>query len=646
MHGIAFNATILTLRADTAGSCTTPAAGETEANCSFNDSAIAAGVNRAISAGARVINISLGGAGGASASLRSAVQRATAAGIIIVVSAGNEYNDVAPKYDINNPSPFAQALLANGNGLVIISTSVDDKNVISNFSNRAGASQNSVLSALGDAVCCVYENDSLKITVRDGSNFVSLYAGTSFSAPQISGAAALLAQAFPNLTGQQIVNLLLSSARDAGDVGTDATYGRGILDIGRAFAPTGTTSLAGSNILVPLGGNGGTTSGPMGDAAGKAAPVEAIILDSYGRAYQINLADGLSARSPQLRLTPALVSQGRSVSASAGSTELAFAISGTASGGASVAPLSLTGRQEQSARVLAGRITANIAKDTRFSLGIRQAAAGQILVLQKMGDGAFLTATNARLESGFERRPLSALAIRKELAGLGITGSAETGAAQLYEQAGDEFARSGYHNYRYSGLGLALDKQIGPARLALGANWLGEDQTILGARFAQSLTRGGAQSLFVDASGELALGGGWSAAANWRQGWTRANAATTVAGGSVLTSNAFSFDVTKRGLLANNDQLALRISQPLRVTGGGLSLRLPVAYDYATLSPTYGIRQINLTPAGREIASELAWMIPIDGGSLSTNLFWRQDPGHFANTPDDVGAAFRLQLAF
>jgi len=257
-HGIAFNATILALRADQSGSCTAAAPGEDEASCSFFDSAIATGVNRAVDNGARVINISLGGANGANSLLRSAINRATAAGIVVVVSAGNEGNDTSPAFDPNNPSPFAQALVANGNGLVIIATSVDDQGVISDFSNRAGASQNTVLSALGEGVCCEYQNDTIYRFQQNGQTFVRVFNGTSFSAPQIAGAAALLAQAFPNLTGQQIVNLLLTSARDAGAAGTDAIYGRGILDIARAFAPAGTTSLAGTTRVVPLAGTGGT----------------------------------------------------------------------------------------------------------------------------------------------------------------------------------------------------------------------------------------------------------------------------------------------------------------------------------------------------------------------------------------------------
>ena len=47
-----------------------------------------------------------------------------------------------------------------------------------------------------------------------------LWSGTSFSAPTISGAVALMAQAFPNLTGKQIVSILFQSADDLGAAGS------------------------------------------------------------------------------------------------------------------------------------------------------------------------------------------------------------------------------------------------------------------------------------------------------------------------------------------------------------------------------------------------------------------------------------------
>jgi hypothetical protein len=643
VHGIAYNATILALRADQSGSCVTATPGD-EAACSFFDSSIATGVNRAVDNGARVINISLGGAGGGSNTLRAAINRATLAGIVIVVSAGNEGNDADPAFDPNSPSPFAQALLANGNGLVIIATSVDDNGEISNFSNKAGVSQNAVLSALGQSICCEYRDDTIYRFVENGQTFVRVFNGTSFSAPQIAGAAALLAQAFPNLTGAQIVNLLLTSAREAGAAGTDAIYGRGILDIGRAFAPAGTTSLAGTTTAVPVSASSGTTSTSMGDVSLSNRPINAIVLDSYGRAYDIDLAHGLTASSPRLRLTPALVDQGRSVNMAQGTTQIAFSIS--AGSTASAAPLVLSNGQQNQARILAGRVSAAISRDTRFSLGIRQVAAAQVAALQGMSVGSFLTATDAQIDAGFERAPGQSFAMRHQLGSIGLTASVEGGEARLFERGGGAFFRGTRNRYGYSSVGVSLDRQVGPAKFAFGANFMREDETVLGARFANFIGQNGARSVFFDGRADVKLPGSWSLGASWRQGWTTANAGGALTNKSLLESNAFSIDLSGSTILTRNDRLALRIAQPSRVTHGGITLNLPVAYDYATLATTFGVRQFSLAPKGQEIASELAWTIPMYGGYFSSNLFWRQEPGHFDNAPDDLGVAFRLQFDF
>jgi hypothetical protein len=473
-----------------------------------------------------------------------------------------------------------------------------------------------------------------------------VYNGTSYSAPQIAGAAALLAQAFPNLTGAQIVNLLLTSARDAGDVGTDALYGRGILDIGRAFAPAGTTSLAGTNTAVVLNSNGGTTSASMGDAASSFMSVNAVVLDIYGRAYEINIAEGISPSASGLRLTPALVDQGRSVSMSRGTTDLAFSISADHAGNLRVSPLLLSYGQQNQARILAGRISATIARDTRFSLGIRQAASSQVVALQGMSGAAFLTTTDTQIDGGFERVPGQSLALRHQLGRFGLTGSVEVGESRLFERGGATFVHKNLNRYPYSFIGVALDHQIGPIKFAIGANWMREDETLLGAHFANFIGQNGARSLFVNGRGDLGLIGAWSLGASWRQGWTHANAGASLTSQSALHSNAFSLDLSGGNILTNHDRVAFRVAQPLRVTHGGLALNLPVAYDYATLGTTFAVRQISLAPKGREIASELAWSVPVRRGSFSSNLFWRQEPGHFENAPDDMGVAFRLQFDF
>src|SRR5690606_35298064 len=231
--GIAFDATVMALRSDTVGSCGGDHPQDPQTDCIFADSAIAAAIDYASANGARVINLSLGGEG-ASPSLRNAVTTAIGRGALIVVSAGNDGRMA--------PDSFASILDEAGNGGVIIVGSVDADGAMSDFSNRAGAQNTHYMAALGNRICCAYEDGQLYV---DDEGFVYLLSGTSYSAPQVSGAAALLAQAFPNLTGRQIADILLRSAFDVGAAGTGAVYGRGILDIARAFQPVGTTALAG-----------------------------------------------------------------------------------------------------------------------------------------------------------------------------------------------------------------------------------------------------------------------------------------------------------------------------------------------------------------------------------------------------------------
>jgi len=59
--------------------------------------------------------------------------------------------------------------------------------------------------------------------------------GTSFAAPQVAGALALLLEAYPNLTAEQQRQILINSARDLGAAGPDVYFGAGRLDVINAY---------------------------------------------------------------------------------------------------------------------------------------------------------------------------------------------------------------------------------------------------------------------------------------------------------------------------------------------------------------------------------------------------------------------------
>lgn len=631
--GIAYNATILSYRSDGPGSC---ARTGTDEGCSHNDGDIAEGIDLARVAGARVINLSLGGSP-PTQQLVQAVGRATAAGIVIVVSAGNEREKEPAKG--GNPNPFALGLV-NGapGGLVIIAGSIGvdidgssatrddiDLTKLSAFSNQAGSGAQSYLSALGFRVVAP--------NITDG-NKLYLYSGTSFSAPVISGAVALLAGAFPNLTGKQIVDLLYRTANDLGDPGIDAIFGHGALNLTRAFQPQGQTVFAGSGTPVSLTSNGALPAA-SGDA--RTGAVNAVILDDYDRAFDVDLAGTVRrARTPE-PLAGALGNDllGGTVAAGAVSLSLTTARLRDQPVGIALAQQGLSHQDSRRARLIAGMAAAQISDRTAIAMGFSEGGKALEKRLAGVSDAPFMIARDPHGTIAFDLRRGNAVALRHQLGRIGLTVTAERGQIEDTQRL---FPQSSGFN---AGT-LTADTQVGPARLALSASRMREDSTVLGGRFDASLGAPGATSWLVDGVADAHLGGGWSATARYRRGWTGFGSA----GAGGLSTDGFAFDLGKTNLLRSGDRLGLRFAQPLRVRSGGLSLMLPVRYSYATLATEYAPTLFNLAPEGRELDFEAAYGVSLAGGWLGANAFLRRQPGHIAAADDDIGAAVRFTLGF
>ena len=193
---------------------------------------------------------------------------------------------------------------------------------------------------------------------------------------------------------------------------------------------------------------------------------------------------------------------------------------------------------------------------------------------------------------------------------------------------------------------MAVDRRFGKLNLAFGASWLTEQHSILGARLADGFGRSGADSLFLDAHGEWQPAPGWRLNAQWRSGFTSPRSGGSVAAGGRMTSSAWSIDAARGNVFKSGDWLGLRIAQPLRVESGGIALNLPVDYSYATLQPSFARQVLSLAPQGREIDTELAWRSQLWTGAAMLSLFYRTDPGHYANAPDDQGVAFTWSKKF
>ena len=622
-QGVAFDAKLFVARGDTPGSCATESPDDDDSGCSFNDNAIATGIDAARGAGARVINLSLGGEG-VGTRLRQAMAAATRAGIILVVSAGNDGDP--------DPDGFALPAIdpAVSNGLIIVAGSVNAADQISDFSNRAGSAASAYLAAVGE-----------QVRAPDGDGTVYLWSGTSFSAPQISGAVALLAQAFPNLTGKQIVDLLFRTARDAGAPGRDAIYGNGILDLTRAFQPQGTTAMAGTQVATAMDVNA-TLSAPMGDAA--SGGVRTVVLDRYSRAFTLDLSGTIRNSGPQPVLANALDTGRRTLGASNGTIGIAVTVARQI-GTTGYDQLSLGLSDMVRARGLAASVSTRLGEHLSFAIATSQSGTALAAGLAGQSQPAFLIATDPTRTSGFADDVAASAAIRRTFGKWGVSAAYESGAALDRARDVAAIASARWDRYGYDRLTLALDRTAGPVRASAAITRLDERASVLGAHFNGSLGGANAVSWFADVAARADLGDGWSRGASARQGWTIARTGGAITGGGTIRTSGYAVDVGREGAWASGDRIGLRISQPLRVSSGGIDLTLPTGWDYRTSSVTrFETQRLNLAPRGREINAELGYARRLAHGNVSTNLYYRRDPGNIAALPDDYGAAVRYSI--
>jgi len=166
--------------------------------------------------GADVINLSLGGPGDADDLVASAVDAATASGVTVIVAAGNggEYLEIGGL----SPSSARSAITVG---------SVEPNGTISSFSSKGPL----LNSSFGKPELAAPGGNIYSLAIGESYTTES---GTSMAAPHVAGAAALLKQARPTLTPQQIKSILMSSAQS--DANDSFQRGYGLLDVESALS--------------------------------------------------------------------------------------------------------------------------------------------------------------------------------------------------------------------------------------------------------------------------------------------------------------------------------------------------------------------------------------------------------------------------
>ncbi|MBQ1027726.1 type VII secretion-associated serine protease mycosin [Micromonospora sp. C95] len=171
--------------------------------------ALAAGMNWAIDAGADVINVSLSSS--FNEELNRAVERAYQNNVIVVAAAGNDDQIL-----VGAPASHPGSIAVNA---------VDRKGVISK--------KGSVPGTLDLPISIAAPGQDMRLA-RPGGRYITA-TGSSSATAIVSGAVALIKAEYPDLTAYQTFQRLLETTRDAGEPGRDEYYGWGVLDLREAL---------------------------------------------------------------------------------------------------------------------------------------------------------------------------------------------------------------------------------------------------------------------------------------------------------------------------------------------------------------------------------------------------------------------------
>ncbi len=189
--------------------------------------AIIAGMQWAATSGAKVVNMSLGGAAtdGTDPLSTTLNNLSRSTGVLFVVAAGNSGPSART---VSTPAAADEALAV---------AAVDKFDEMASFSSRGPRVGDDApkpdIAAPGVGIVAARAAGTAMGTVVD--DFYTAASGTSMATPHVAGAAAIVAQLHPTLTGAQIKGLLMDTAED---LGHDLfAQGAGRVDLGRAVDP-------------------------------------------------------------------------------------------------------------------------------------------------------------------------------------------------------------------------------------------------------------------------------------------------------------------------------------------------------------------------------------------------------------------------
>ena len=635
MHGIAYRATLVNFQA------ARPSQTATDGFVSFGTDDLVEAMRAAagLSAGdeaveSDVLNLSLGAFANSDstfARLRTAMRAAAAEDKIMVLAAGNE--------GLSQPIyPAAYADDAGIAGLAIVVGNLTSTNQAATSSNLCGDTRDYCLFAPGT---------SIRSTLNGGSYGVG--SGTSFAAPYVTGAAAVVKAAFPGVSSRDVVDRLLLTASDLGAAGIDSTFGHGLLDLEAAMAPVGPVGFPISPTV-----DGPVTPieetalrlGPglaMNDAARQLLR-RVMTVDDMGFPFPLDLGKGVESAERNAGLS-AFVGGRRGAVTADGLPRATIA--------AVVQDEDLAGFEDA---LSATSFTSRSKNDAALPLSFTAEAMEGTIVFASLHGG---NEARLGLEAGLLERRATLMQADGILASYENLLPASSGAGVSFRPAdGTEIAVSAFGSSAEAEGGDASLQRLeikqaipGEIEMRLGLGLIQEEGAFLGSRTSGAFGDGtSARSRFLT----MSLVGPLVDDIDWFATYSRGRSSIGDADGALLQdwsdprSEAFGAGIVVRDFAVDDDGLTLMVGQPFRQEGAEVTLDLPVARkpDGTVLTTA---ERIDLTPEAREIAAEVGYRLPLgrdDGHDLQAAGFVRFNPDHQKGRDPEAGIGFAYRLRF
>ncbi len=650
MHGIAYDSLILPLRVFDSNGVFVP-----------DDAGLAAVIEHAVANGAAVMNNSWGIPGTPVSAVNAAFvqanfplelaayQNAIGNDRIIVFAAGND-GFIDPSIHAGLPLLFPEL-----EGLWVAAMAVDLNGNEPLYTNRCGVAAAWCIAAPGGGDAA---GSGVNSTLSGGG--YGRASGTSFAAPHVSGALAVILQLFQGLTPQEAVVRLFVSADSSGIYADASIFGHGLLDLEAATRPIGTIFVLTGDTLSGPAFTLNTTKILLGTAFGDGLGnslrgLKLTVFDSYNAPFSIDLGAFVQQDSGRLGLQSLFDRFGetsRQQTAAFGFGEVSFRLGGVNGIGYPATTLgrALKPELDRFQLVVGGPPKAALeelsfthrfsdASEMRFNyntypgMAFGAHADGTVSRATMLSTDAFAAPYLAFGERGYNVATVS------PLPGVGTLRLGSFFGESDAEGAGKTFGAA-------AELAVAV---TGRAKVSLQLGMMSERETFLGSRTEGAFDiKNGVPTYFAGLSGEIALSESWKLVGSTYAGLSRPRAAeaSLFAEVSPILTQSFSLGLFGKDVLRDGDRMGFIANQPLRVVRGSAKLALPSRRDRSgnIFSDTV---TADLRPAGRELDIEALYGLKIaEDMRLTASAMLRLEPGHFERAGPEGVFMLRLEHKF